>query len=392
MVARQSSDGHRYYVAEPILPRIRDEYLDCVVYLYPTKAEAEDGARAGGSGFLVGVPSVGLRRNFWFLYAVTNKHVIDHTEKSPASTVLRMNTRAGKTTVMPTARRSWETHPDGDDLAACVISFDPMAIKFNHVPRGNFLTKDIVKKFNIGPGDDAFMVGRFVNHEGKQSNLPTVRFGNVAQMPYEPVSIDGVEQEAFLVEVRSIGGFSGSPIFISIPPFSERDGVDDWYPPTVFIKGKRPPENFDYGFLSKHGPWLLGIDYAYMNNWSPVCKEDGEPVRPTNPASLQVAANTGMAAVIPAWKLAELLDSGPLAQHRKEVEREVMEYEAKNPPVATLTGIERLNDTGGVSRPSDEANPTHREDFMSLLNAAAKTRPQGDQTSRDGNGGGSDDS
>ena len=111
------------------MPRIHDAYLDCVVYVYPTEVDAEDGTRAGGSGFLVGVPSTGLKQNFWFLYAVTNQHVIK------GGTVLRMNTRAGEKSIAPTTRTSWIAHPDGDDLAACLISFDPKDIKFNHVPR-----------------------------------------------------------------------------------------------------------------------------------------------------------------------------------------------------------------------------------------------------------------
>jgi hypothetical protein len=254
---------------------------------------------------------VGLQRNFPFLYAVTNKHVIEN------SLVLRLNARDGKTTVIETLQANWVSHPDGDDLAACFIYFDPREIKFKYVNRGNFLTKDIVKQFNIGPGDDAFMVGRFVNHEGKQSNLPTVRFGNVAQMPLE--RIDG--QEGFLIEVRSIGGYSGSPIFVCIPVASERPDVKDW--------GK--PANI----LSSHGPWLLGVDRAYMNNWTPVCRGNGIPVNPSNPAEMQVAANTGMAVAVPAWKLAELLDYAPLAEHRKEMERQIMEYENNNPPIVT---------------------------------------------------------
>jgi hypothetical protein len=245
---------------EPTLPRIPDEYLDCVVYLYPSEAAAEDGKQAGGSGFLVGVPTEGLRQNFWILYAISNKHVIKN------STVLRMNTSDGKKTVMPTVRSDWVTHPDGDDLAACAISFDPKDFKFNHVPRASFLTKEIVPKFNIGPGDDAFMVGRFINHEGRQSNLPTVRFGTIGQMPWETImQNDGFEQESFLVEARSIGGYSGSPIFVFIPLFSSRPGVENWDPPTVFTKGNRIT-NFDYGSLRSHGPWLLGVDWGHLNN------------------------------------------------------------------------------------------------------------------------------
>jgi hypothetical protein len=50
-------------------------------------------------------------------------------------------------------------------------------------------------------------------HEGRQKNSPTARFGNIAQMPNEPVIIKRFEQECFLVEARSIGGYSGSPVF-----------------------------------------------------------------------------------------------------------------------------------------------------------------------------------
>jgi hypothetical protein len=73
--------------------------------------------------------------------------------------------------------------------------------------------------FDIGPGDDVFVVGRFINREGKQKNIPSVRFGNIAQMPGEPLFLDdGKELECFLIEGRSISGFSGSPVFIHISP------------------------------------------------------------------------------------------------------------------------------------------------------------------------------
>lgn len=316
-VTRRSSHGRLYHVLEPPVSRIHDGYLDCVVYLYPTAVDAEDGTRADGSGFLVGVPSKGLRQDFWFLYAVTNKHVIKN------ATTLRLNSRDGKKTILPTVLSSWTVPPSGDDLAACLISFDPMDYKFNHVPRATFLSKEIVKDFNIGPGDDVFMVGRFINHEGRQANLPTVRFGNIGQMPWETIrQDDGFEQESFLVEVRSIGGYSGSPVFVFIPAASTRPGIKDWATPQKI--------------LSSHGPWLLGIDWGYINNWEPVCGENGEPVNPGNPSAIQVKLNTGMAAAVPAWRLAELLDAGPLAAHRETVEREVREFEAKNPPVATM--------------------------------------------------------
>jgi hypothetical protein len=286
------------------MPRIRDEFLDCVVYLFPDRPSAEAGERIGGSGFLVGVVSKGLPTNFWFLYAVTNKHVV----KGGATTV-RLTTRDGKTDVIETDERSWVEHPDGDDLSVCLISFDPKIFKFHHVPRERFLTRDIVKNLNIGPGDEIFVVGRFVGHEGKQQNRPTMRSGVIGQMPHEPViQDDGFAQDSFLIEARSIGGYSGSPVFLYIMP-------------STLDRFVRRPQQV----AGMHGEWLLGVEWGMLLDWESVCNERGTPVNATNPRAMQVPINTGMMGAVPVWKLAHMLDSGPLADYRAEVEKSILD-------------------------------------------------------------------
>ncbi len=42
------STGHLNTVVELPMPRIKDAYLDCVLYLYPTKVDADDGTKTGG--------------------------------------------------------------------------------------------------------------------------------------------------------------------------------------------------------------------------------------------------------------------------------------------------------------------------------------------------------
>ena len=97
--------------------------------------------------------SEGLPTNFVFLYAVTNRHVIEH-----GSRVLRMKPRDGGDDVLDLDERGWICHPDGDDLAACVVSFDPNAYKFSFVWRKDFVDKTLIANMNIGPGDEAFLV------------------------------------------------------------------------------------------------------------------------------------------------------------------------------------------------------------------------------------------
>jgi hypothetical protein len=57
------------------VPRIPDQLLDSVIYLYRCRQDAESGERTGGTGFLVSEPATvpGAPAT---LYAVTNSHVI----------------------------------------------------------------------------------------------------------------------------------------------------------------------------------------------------------------------------------------------------------------------------------------------------------------------------
>jgi hypothetical protein len=92
---------------------------------------------------------------------------------------------------------------------------------------------------------------------------PTARFGNIAQMPNEPVIIKRFEQDCFLVEARSIGGFSGSPVFWHVLPFAGG--------------AYRPKGNLQLG------PLLLGVELGYIYDWTPVCGPDGEPINRAKP-------------------------------------------------------------------------------------------------------------
>jgi hypothetical protein len=280
------------------LPRIKDEFLDCVLYLYPSYKDADEGAGIGGTGFITAMPTEGLRQNFWLPYAVTNRHVIEQ-----GNTVIRMTTRDGKKHIIETDEREWRFHPNGDDLAVHLISFNPEKLLFSHIPAKDFVSKHGAMTSGIGIGDDVFVVGRFLNHEGRQKNSPTARFGNIAQMPREPIRVGGIDQDCFLVEARSIGGFSGSPVFWHVLPYAggayRRKG--DW----------------------QLGPLLLGVELGYISDWARVCDPAGRPINPAEPDAQQVQINSGMMIVVPAWKLTELLNEDAIVAKRKAIEDQV---------------------------------------------------------------------
>jgi hypothetical protein len=329
-VVRASPSGGNYAYWMPPMPRINDAYLDCVVYLYGSEADAEDGLRTGGSGFLIGIPTIDLPTNVWLLYAVTNRHVIE-----PDNLVIRFRTKDDKHFIMNTDKSAWHVHPLGDDIAVCLVSFDWKSMRYNFVPRERFLDKDTMKRYNIGSGDDVFVIGRFINHEGQQRNLPTVRFGCVAQNPWEPIKQDtGFEQESFLVEARSIAGYSGAPVFAYIPSMSERPDTEDWAPRNANT-GNIPTDmaawtSKEWGIFKSHGPWLLGVDWGHLHYWEPVRDESGRPVNPANPNAARVRTNTGMMAVVPAWKLIELLDEDTVSHQRKLIIEQIRTTQANN--------------------------------------------------------------
>ena len=244
-------------VWEPLMPRIPDGALNGIVYLYPSVVDAENGSRTGGSGFLVTIPSLVIPGR-GMLLAVTNAHVIE-----TGNTVVRLNTKDGKFDTFEFTDKNWILHHDKDDVAICGMPLlDPDLHTFAEIGPDAFLKRHEIAAFNVGPGDDAFVVGRFVNSQGKLRNIPSVRFGNIAQMPIEPIEQDRVfgryEQESFLVEARSIRGYSGSPVFLILHSVQSRQQEGLRLHTDVFR--------------------LLGIQWGYIQDWGPVCDSAGRPV------------------------------------------------------------------------------------------------------------------
>ena len=289
---RYSDDGLKFRIWRPPLPRISDSVLHCTFFVYDSLHAAESGEPSGASGFVAGVPSDEFPEKY-FHYAITNKHVIREGE-----TVLRFNTRE-RATPVKTYKDDWLLHPDGDDVAATAVELPP-EIYFNRVPTTLFLSEEDAEKYKVGPGDETVLIGRFASHEGRQFNLPSARFGNISMLPWEPVKHpSGRPQESFLVECRSLPGYSGSPVFLDAVPHQRVD---------VRTRQQVPP------FC------LLGIDWGHLPRFAPVLRKD----RKTRiDEGWVVEMNSGMACVLPAWKITELLEEDRFKMQRKQAEKDL---------------------------------------------------------------------
>jgi hypothetical protein len=273
------------------MPRTADYFLDCAFYIYGSKEAAlENSPREGGSGFLAAA-RVTAESPFHQYYAVTAAHVVYGAE----TPFIRVNKRfSNEVEVIEAPASSWVQHPNGDDVSVCPLNLQTAALRTLGIETTRFVTTDIIETEDIGIGDEVFMLGRFAQHSGsKTQNIPVARFGTIATMPIEPLlSEGGIKQESFLIECRSVPGHSGAPAFVYKRDRFEQSGEKNFL-------GQRVVKWDGAKQLMSASYWLLGIDWCHLHD--PITK-----------------ANTGMAGVIPAWKIMDIIHSGPLAQQRIE--------------------------------------------------------------------------
>ncbi len=280
------------------MPRIDDSFIDSVIFIYPSKQAAFDGEKVGGSGVLIGVP---LEENssYKLVYAVTNAHVaLNPNNPSP---VIRVNTKDNNFDIIETTQDQWHRHPLGDDLAIMPIRLKSQFHKFNYTKREGLITREFINEHNIGPGDGVFLIGRFIHHEGKKQNLPLVRRGIISLMDKEPIRnhFTGLAQDSIVVETRSIGGYSGSPVIVIVEPLSHRPHTSDLS-------------------LNWHAR-LLGIDWGHIQIHEPVIDQSGNK----HPDKWQVQTNSAMTCIVPAWKIEDLLELEEMVEIRKEQAKKI---------------------------------------------------------------------
>ncbi len=267
-VVKTSSRGRLYLDWEP-MPRVPDEFLECVVYLYPSIPAAETGEKVGGTGFIVRVDDHGE-----FYYVVTNKHIIDR-----GNCTVRFNNTSRTHEAYEFDEANWIKARNADLAIYLIPGPDPRQLDFRPIEVGQFITREKIAQLDIGIGDEVFFAGRFINAEGKDRNRPSLRFGTIAQVSTDV--IDG--EESFLVEARSIPGYSGSPVF-------------------VFTLAGTPRSVLSSGLSAQgYGPYLLGVDWSHINDYVDAQDDQG------NKLHFKIRSNSGMMGVVPVWKLLELL-------------------------------------------------------------------------------------
>ncbi|MBV8956037.1 MAG: hypothetical protein JO179_18005 [Solirubrobacterales bacterium] len=285
------------------MPHLPRSITDAAIFLYPSEEEASKRAGWGGSGFLVGIPSEADPAKA-HLCAVSNDHV---TLQAP---VIRVEKMDGSVEIIAGDPSDWVVHPDGDDIAVRPLGTAPVVIEQIRDQRifvdaycffaANRLIRPEDFNWGVGPsvGDECLMVGRYINHDDEQFNRGVVRFGNLAMFP-EPIRQHerAFDQESFLVDMRSVSGFSGSAVLVY---YTEPGTL------SMTMGEPRPWRTL----LSEY--WVLGVNWGHLPGRLQL-REDGQDTR--------VLLDSSMAGVLPAWKVSELLqEEQDVVKRRQQVE------------------------------------------------------------------------
>jgi hypothetical protein len=276
--------------------------LDNVAFIYSTKEHAEQGQEWGGTGFFVAVPSHVAPEAFHHIYIVTNVHVAQNQPRT-----LRVNRRDGGVDLLTIS--AWHSIPGGADVAVAPVDLDPKRHAVEALRSDSILlTKEDVAKFEIDAGDDVFMVGRFVDHDGGQTNRPSLRFGHISMTDAAIVQNTGYAGASFVIDMHSRSGYSGSPVFV--------------YRTTGSIFQKEQTIS-----VGGHLVRLLGIHWGqFPENWelarlaSGNAKHEEELEANLITDGQYVKGLSGMTCVVPAWDILAVLNTPNLAELRQSVE------------------------------------------------------------------------
>jgi hypothetical protein len=275
-----------------------------VFFLYRSAADAREGVAFGGTGFIVAMPTKRWPTERLHTYAVTNWHLAVRDGFS----VVRLNTLTGATDTIEYGPEDWVFRPNWHDIAIVPLASNT-SHKIKSLDQTFIMPSEREPELDFGVGDDVFMLGRFVDYDGHQTNKPAARFGHISMTDAAIRQPTGYRGGSVVVDLHSRTGFSGSPVFVYRTPGS-------YFPD--------PPEGELQVMRAHHVMRLLGIHWGqFPERWELRESEGGQDI-PSH-ASLvtegrYVEGMSGMTCVCPGSAIRQLLDDHQMEQRRESAE------------------------------------------------------------------------
>ena len=332
--------------------QVDELFLNCTAFLgVPT----ESGFLADGTAFFLDITVDETS----FVYLVSCRHVVKpfKSDRKPTPNDdpiwIRVSTKGGEPKTYKTKRSDWVCHDDRF-IDVCVYpcdiarweSEDGVDIGVLNAD-GMMLTPQKEEMWGrLRLGDQLFITGVFVGRIGDRKNIPVVRVATVAALPEEPVAFGSPRRPAYLIETKSLGGTSGSPVFLHVEPIGRAIGDHEH---------EIHPETGDVVLPYLLVGMMLGVHSGkYAADF--IEDTDAEKV-----VSKDADFNAGICVVISYAQILEVIDQTPLKDARLatiEERRKQSGYRPASVPPAK------------AEPPTKADNPQHREDFNSLVDAA----------------------
>lgn len=286
------------------MPRIDQNILDSVFFLYRSVVDAEKGVNAAATGFVIAV-NADLFHAVPSFYGVSNWHAAVRDGAS----VIRLRLLDGSFQILELEPDEWTFIPGEDDVAVVELLLERGKHKVHSIHETMFLTSPGDARINIGVGEDAFMLGLFVDHEGHTTAVPKARFGNISMMASPEAPIEqptGYLGESYILDMHSRDGFSGSPVFVY------RTIGGDLTNPRAGTVNVSALEAYSMGFgypgnlkLLDRTLWkFLGIHWGQFDEPLEVLERAESSLL----RKVYVKARSGMTCVIPSWRIRRVLD------------------------------------------------------------------------------------
>lgn len=308
--------------------RVPDRIANCVGFV---SHDTPENVKYGGTAFLVGVR--GAHDNA-YLHLVTAQHVAEKIDPGPF--ILGMNSRKGGKILVRSGDVKWWYHPtekSSVDVAATIFGVDQISeYALEWIPESIFATNERIAEYDIGIGDELTIVGLFTRFSGTSRHFPIIRTGSIAMMPTDKVPLRNFgSAEVYLAEGRSIGGLSGSPVFVRN---------------TMALPPKRNEKGELLQLFGLGGFHFLGLMHGHWDVEDVGFKQSEQAE----------AVNMGISAVVPAKKILEVLYHPELIEMRKEYDERIAQ---ENAPVAD-------------SELGNQPKPFTRDDFEDALRKAGR--------------------
>jgi len=251
-----------------------------------------------GTAFFVRYPDPRGGPTYGFVYLVTAKHVLQDADGTFLKEAkVRLNLREpseGKQCDFLRVSASddrgnllWFHDTDAaTDVAIAPLLPDEKKFNFLAIPIAMFADSELLKREKVVEGDSLNFVGLMSQYYGDSKNYPVVRRGTLALMTDEEIDTPTGRQHAFIAELTSWPGNSGSPVFLNLAGLREGSLIAGW---------------------NLH---LLGVlSGSFLNK-----------VRGSTVDTATIVGgnelNTGISFIIPAAQIRKILDSQPAQQLR----------------------------------------------------------------------------